>query len=103
MTTLNLDRLVRSAISGSAGEPYCSFIIEATGRHDGTRAFPTRRVDRQVLAGGSRQRLHRRGVHREAPVGVRGMISYDLFVIASGLIQFALIFLILNWLKDRYL
>jgi hypothetical protein len=41
MTNLNLDRLVRSAINGSAGEPYCSFIIEATGRHDGTRAFPT--------------------------------------------------------------
>ena len=31
------------------------------------------------------------------------MTSYDLFVIGAGLIQFAAIFLILNWLKDRYL
>ena len=38
---LNLDRLVRSAINGTAGEPYCAHILEATGRIDGTKAFPT--------------------------------------------------------------
>ena len=31
------------------------------------------------------------------------MTGYDLFVIASGLIQFAVLFLIINWMKDRYL
>lgn len=36
MSELNLDRLVRSAISGSAGEPYAALILEATGRLDGS-------------------------------------------------------------------
>ena len=36
MTELNTERLVRSAIAGSAGEPYCALILEATGRHDGS-------------------------------------------------------------------
>lgn len=37
----NMERLVRSAIAGTAGEPYCAMIIEATGKQDGTAAFPT--------------------------------------------------------------
>ena len=36
MSELNLDRLVRSAIAGSAGEPYAALILEATGRLDGS-------------------------------------------------------------------
>lgn len=37
----NMERLVRSAVAGSAGEPYCAMIIEACGKQDGTAAFPT--------------------------------------------------------------
>jgi hypothetical protein len=37
----NMERLVRSAIAGSAGEPYCAMIIEAAGKQDGNQAFPT--------------------------------------------------------------
>ena len=33
---LNLDRMVRSATAGSAGEPYCSLILEAIGLIDGS-------------------------------------------------------------------
>ena len=33
---LNLDRMVRSATAGSAGEAYCSFILEAIGLIDGS-------------------------------------------------------------------
>ena len=33
---LNLDRMVRSATAGSAGEVYCSFILEAIGLIDGS-------------------------------------------------------------------
>ena len=33
---LNLDRMVRSATAGSAGEPYRSFILEAIGLIDGS-------------------------------------------------------------------
>lgn len=31
---LNTDRLVRSAISGSAGEPYCNLILDSLGVED---------------------------------------------------------------------
>jgi|TARA_Y100000289_G_C3829989_1_gene103103 hypothetical protein len=31
---LNLDRLVRSATAGSAGEPYCSLILDSLGIGD---------------------------------------------------------------------
>ena len=34
--TLNLDRMVRSATAGSAGEPYCAFILEGIGLVDGS-------------------------------------------------------------------
>ena len=34
--TLNLDRMVRSATAGSAGEPYCAFILEGIGLSDGS-------------------------------------------------------------------
>lgn len=34
--TLNLDRMVRSATAGSAGEPYCAFILEGIGLIDGS-------------------------------------------------------------------
>ena len=33
---LNLDRMVRSATAGTAGEPYCSLILEAIGLIDGS-------------------------------------------------------------------
>ena len=33
---LNVDRMVRSATSGTAGEPYCSLILEAIGLIDGS-------------------------------------------------------------------
>lgn len=33
---LNLDRMVRSATAGSAGEAYCSFILEAINLLDGS-------------------------------------------------------------------
>ena len=33
---LNLDRMVRSATAGSAGEVYCSFILEAINLIDGS-------------------------------------------------------------------
>jgi hypothetical protein len=33
---LNVDRMVRSATAGSAGEPYCSLILEAIGLIDGS-------------------------------------------------------------------
>jgi hypothetical protein len=33
---LNLDRMVRSATAGSAGETYCSFILEAINLLDGS-------------------------------------------------------------------
>ena len=33
---INLDRMVRSATAGSAGEPYCAFILEAIGLVDGS-------------------------------------------------------------------
>ena len=36
MSELNIDRLVRSAIAGSAGEGFCAYILEATGRLDGS-------------------------------------------------------------------
>lgn len=34
--TLNLERMVRSATAGSAGEPYCAFILEGIGLIDGS-------------------------------------------------------------------
>ncbi len=34
--SINLDRMVRSATAGSAGEVYCSFILEAINLIDGT-------------------------------------------------------------------
>ena len=34
MSDLNTDRLVRSAISGSAGEPYCCLILDSLGVGD---------------------------------------------------------------------
>jgi len=33
---LNTDRMVRSATAGSAGEPYCSLILEAINLIDGS-------------------------------------------------------------------
>jgi hypothetical protein len=36
VSELNTDRLVRSAIAGSAGEPSAALILEATGRLDGS-------------------------------------------------------------------
>lgn len=36
MSELNLDRMVRSATAGSAGEVYCSFILEAINLIDGS-------------------------------------------------------------------
>lgn len=36
MSDLNLDRMVRSATAGSAGEVYCSFILEAINLIDGS-------------------------------------------------------------------
>ena len=33
---LNVDRMVRSATAGTAGEPYCSLILEAIGLIDGS-------------------------------------------------------------------
>ena len=32
MTELNLDRMVRSATAGSAGEPYCAYIVDELWR-----------------------------------------------------------------------
>jgi hypothetical protein len=32
--SLNTDRMVRSAISGSAGEPYCCLILDSLGVED---------------------------------------------------------------------
>lgn len=36
MSELNLDRLVRSATAGSAGEPYCSLVLDGLGVVDFT-------------------------------------------------------------------
>lgn len=45
ITELNLDRMVRSATAGSAGEPYCALIVGSLWGCEGWKAMSIEDID----------------------------------------------------------